>query len=126
AQHGNVPAMEIAHKLLAAGVQTVLITMAEEGCLGVQGEQAARIYAPKMHVVDGCGAGATFSAGYIFGYLRGWSLLESLRFATAAASLKVTRPGLKMFPVAQIQELAAQLRAEQTVPTDDAPKRSDD
>jgi fructose-1-phosphate kinase PfkB-like protein len=42
----------------------------------------------------------------------GWGLEESLRFATAAASLKVTRPGLQMFPIAEIKELAAQLPVE--------------
>jgi len=63
-------------------------------------------------VVDGCGAGATFSAGFIYGHLKGWSLEESVRFATAAASLKVTRPGLQMFPIMEINNLAASLRVE--------------
>jgi sugar/nucleoside kinase (ribokinase family) len=115
AQRGDVPAMEVAHKLLKAGVKTALITMAEAGCLGVQEGQAVRVHAPQMHVVDGCGAGATFSAGYIYGYLQGWSLEASLRFATAAASLKVTRPGLKMFSLPQIHELAARLIVEYPV-----------
>jgi sugar/nucleoside kinase (ribokinase family) len=43
----------------------------------------------------------------------GWGLEESARFATAAASLKVTRPGLQMFPIAEIKLRAAQLRVEQ-------------
>jgi sugar/nucleoside kinase (ribokinase family) len=125
AQRGKAPAMEIARKLLAMGVQTALITMAEEGCLGVQAEQAVRVYAPDVHVVDGCGAGATFSAGYIYGYLNGWSLENALRFATAAASLKVTRPGLKMFPMSQIQDLAAQLKVERLVLADNSSNRRD-
>jgi sugar/nucleoside kinase (ribokinase family) len=118
AQHGRVPALDVALKLLATGVQTALITMAEEGCLAVQGEDVLRIHAPKMHVVDGCGAGATFSAGFIYGYLLGWSMEESVRFATAAASLKVTRPGLKMFPLPEIRALAAQLVVERLLLTD--------
>jgi ribokinase len=59
--------------------------------------------------VDGCGAGATFSTGFIYAYLKGWDLENSVRFATAAASLKVTRPGLQMFPIAEIMALAAQI-----------------
>jgi len=31
---------------------------------------------------------------------------KSIRFATAAASLKVTQPGLQMFPIQEIMELA--------------------
>jgi len=113
AQHGDVPPLEVARKLLNTGVKTALITMASEGCLVVRGKEAVRVYAPAVTAVDGCGAGATFSAGFIYGHLRGWNLEESARFATAAASLKVTRPGLQMFPVAEIKLQAAQLRAEQ-------------
>jgi sugar/nucleoside kinase (ribokinase family) len=88
--------------------------MAGDGCLAVQGREVVRVYAPKVQAIDGCGAGATFSAGYVYGFLNGWSLLDTVRFATAAASLKVTRAGLEMFSVAEIQEQAATLRFEQS------------
>jgi sugar/nucleoside kinase (ribokinase family) len=113
AQLGEVPPLEVARKLLDTGVQTALITMAGAGCLAVHGTQVVRVHAPPVHAVDGCGAGATFSAGFIYGHLKGWDLEESARFATAAASLKVTRPGLQMFPFDQIKTLAAQLPVEQ-------------
>ena len=115
AQLGHNTPLDVAIKLLRTGVQTALITMAEQGCLAVRGKEAIRIHAPNVRVVDGCGAGATFSAGFIFGYLNGWGLEESACFATAAASLKVTRPGLQMFPVPQIMELAGQLSFERFV-----------
>jgi bifunctional ADP-heptose synthase (sugar kinase/adenylyltransferase) len=86
--------------------------MAKDGCLVAEGDVAVRVYAPKVKAVDGCGAGATFSAGFIYGYLNGWSLEASARFATAAASLKVTRAGLQMFSVEEIEALAARLRVE--------------
>jgi sugar/nucleoside kinase (ribokinase family) len=117
AQHGKVSSVDVAMKLIENGVKTALITMAEEGCLAVQGNQVIRVEAPQVHVVDGCGAGATFSAGFIYGYLKGWGLEESVRFATAAASLKVTRPGLKMFPIPEIQVLADSLTVERLRPT---------
>ena len=112
AQLGEVPPLEVAEKLLKNGVQTALITMAGEGCLAVHGSEVVRVHAPSVPVVDGCGAGATFSAGFIYGYLKGWDLVESARFATAAASLKVTRPGLQMFPIVEINTLARQLPVE--------------
>jgi sugar/nucleoside kinase (ribokinase family) len=86
--------------------------MAGEGCLVLHGSEIVRVHAPSFHVVDGCGAGATFSAGYIYGYLHGWDLEKSARFATAAGSLKVTRPGLRMFPIDEISRVAAQLAVE--------------
>jgi sugar/nucleoside kinase (ribokinase family) len=116
AQCGEVAPMEVAQRLLDSGVQTALITLAEEGCLAVQGVEAIRVHAPLVKAVDGCGAGATYSAGYIYGYLKGWSLEDSARFATAAASLKVTRPGLRMFPINEIKNLARQLLVEHTLP----------
>jgi sugar/nucleoside kinase (ribokinase family) len=112
AQHGNVPPLEVAQKLIKAGVQTALITMASAGCLVVQNSAGIRVHAPSVQVVDGCGAGATFSAGFIYGHLKGWTLEESARFATAAASLKVTRPGLQMFPIVEINAVAATITVE--------------
>lgn len=119
AQRGDVPPLEVAKKLLDTGVETALITMAGEGCLAVNSSEVVRIHAPSVQAVDGCGAGATFSAGYIFGKLKGWDLEESACFATAAASLKVTRPGLQMFSINEIQALAAQLPIEH--PADSRP-----
>ena len=71
-----------------------------------------RVFAPRVKAVDACGAGATFSAGFIYGYLKDWDLESCARFATAAASLKVTRAGLEMFPVQEIKKLARSLKVE--------------
>ena len=113
AQIGKKQAMlSVARKLFTSGIKTAIITMASQGCMVVHGEEIIRIYAPKVKTVDGSGAGATFSSGYIYGYLQGWRFEESVRFAIAAASLKVTRSGLKMFPVKEIKALAGKLRVQ--------------
>lgn len=112
AQLGEESPLDVAEKLLQVGVQTALITMAGEGCLVVQGNQAIRVHAPIVEALDGCGAGATFSAGFVYGYLHDWKLEACVRFATAAASLKVTRAGLQMFDVDEILAVAAKLRVE--------------
>jgi len=112
AQQSDLPPLEVAQKLLINGVGTALITMASAGCLAVRDQEVVRVHAPCVHAIDGCGAGATFSAGFIYGYLKGWNLEKSARFATAAASLKVTRPGLQMFSIEDINTLAVQLPVE--------------
>lgn len=113
AQIGKKQAMlGTARKLINAGIQTAIITMASQGCMVVQGNEIIRAYAPKFKAVDASGAGATFSSGFIYGYLHGWSLEDSVRFAIAAASLKVTRSGLKMFPVREVKALAHTVRIE--------------
>lgn len=120
AQIGKKQAMlSVARKLFNSGIKTAIITMASQGCMVVQGDEIIRVYAPKVKAVDGSGAGATFSSGYIYGYLQGWSLEASVRFAIAAASLKVTRSGLQMFPVKEIKALATQLRVERMEYRDD-------
>lgn len=112
AQKDDSDPLEVARKLIRTGVETAIITLASEGSLVVSGNEVMRVYAPQMVAVDGCGAGATYSAGFIYGHLQGWSLEESVRFATAAASLKVTRAGLEMFPFEEIRALAAQIEVE--------------
>ena len=118
AQLGDEPPLHVARKLLSTGVKTALITLAGDGCFAVEGNEVIRVHAPVVEAVDGCGAGATFSAGYVYGYLKGWKLVDTLRFATAAASLKVTRAGLQMFSVPEILELGSKLVVEQSLLTD--------
>lgn len=116
AQIGKKQAMlSTARKLIKAGIQTAIITMASQGCMVLQGEEIVRAYAPRVKVVDASGAGATFSSGYIYGYLQGWDMEQTVRFAIAAASLKVTRIGLEMFPVPEVLGLARTIRIERMV-----------
>ena len=109
---GKQALLGTARKLLKSGIQTAIITLAKGGCLVARGEEIVRVFAPHVKAVDACGAGATFSAGFIYGYLKGWDLESCARFGTAAATLKVTRAGLQMFPVSHIVELAASLKVE--------------
>ncbi len=115
AQLGIERPLDVARKLLRTGIKTALITLAGEGCLAAQARETVMVHAPTVTAVDGCGAGATFSAGYIYGYLHGWSFVDTLRFATAAASLKVTRPGLEMFPVDEIIATGSRLEVQQAL-----------
>jgi ribokinase len=109
---GKQALLGTARKLLKSGIQTAIITMAKGGCLVAEGEHVVRVFAPRVKAVDACGAGATFSAGFVYGYLKGWDLESCARFATAAASLKVTRAGLQMFPVPDIKKMAKSLKVE--------------
>lgn len=115
AQLGTERPRDVARKLLGMGIKTALITLAGQGCLAAQAGEMVMVHAPTVTAVDGCGAGATFSAGYVYGYLKAWSFVDTLRFATAAASLKVTRAGLQMFPVDEIVALGARLQVEQVL-----------
>jgi len=108
----NRALLQTARKLIDAGVEMAVITMAAEGCLVAQGKNAVRVFSPKVKAIDAAGAGAAFSSGFAYGYLQGWSIEQTARFATAAASLKVTRAGLEMFPQTEIEALAETLKVE--------------
>jgi sulfofructose kinase len=70
-------------------------TLGEEGVLAWDGDRFH--YAPAYHVqaVDSTGAGDTFHAGFIYGYLQGWPLQRQLEFACAAAALNCTSIGAR-------------------------------
>ena len=114
AQQGGQP-QHVAERLLSGGAEIALVTLANEGCLAVSKRDRVRVeapMAPMVPVVDGCGAGATFSAGFLYGYLSGWSLEEAVRFAVAAASLKCTVLGPQAFPLEEVRSWAGKLRVE--------------
>ena len=114
AQRGGDP-LEIAQNVLDAGAEIVIVTLGEGGCFVARHGEDLHAWAPTVEVVDGCGAGATFSAGMIYGHLQSWDLEAMTRFAIAAASLKCTVVGPQAFPLDAIHQLAAQVKIERTV-----------
>ncbi|PKB71927.1 MAG: hypothetical protein BZY87_02865 [SAR202 cluster bacterium Io17-Chloro-G6] len=102
----------IAKGLLRAGFGTALVTGGNRGCLAADARETIRVSAPQVEVVDGNGAGSCFSAGFIFGRVRGWNLEQCTRYATAQASLKCGNPGYRVAAVAEGERVAATLQAE--------------
>lgn len=102
----------VADVLLDAGAGTAIVTLAHGGCLVAEAGRRIRVHASEIDAVDACGAGATFSSGFILGRLRGRDLEESARFAVAAATLKCTVVGPRAFDQEEVRRLARSLRVE--------------
>jgi len=102
----------IAATVLEAGIGTVLITGGNRESLAADASHKVRVRAPEVEVVDGNGAGSCFSASYIYGSLRGWNLEQTVRFATAQASLKCGVAGYQVPSLAEGERLAATLQTE--------------
>lgn len=86
-------AAKAADKLLARGVQTVIITMGSRGAF-VAGEGVRQlVHGFKVKAVDATGAGDVFNGALAVALAEGWTLLEATRFASAAAAISVTRFG---------------------------------
>jgi sugar/nucleoside kinase (ribokinase family) len=76
-----------------AGPLTVAVKLGAEGALGVRGEEALRVPADRVQVVDATGAGDGFNAGFLFGFLDGRSLGECLALGVACGSLSTRAIG---------------------------------
>ena len=76
------------------GIDTVIITLGEKGCLVHEGGRSRIFSAPKVDVVDSTGAGDTFSGALAVALSEGASIDDAAIFANKAASLSVTRYGV--------------------------------
>jgi sugar/nucleoside kinase (ribokinase family) len=65
---------------------TIVITKGHHGALAKRGELVIEASVYRMESIDGTGAGDAFDAGFFVGLLEGWSLEETLRFASAVGA----------------------------------------
>lgn len=84
---------EALRKMLEMDEKVFFIKRGSRGCLAHYGDKTYGVKAFKVKVVDDTGAGDCFSAGVIFGIIRGLSLEETAMFSNAFAALKVSRLG---------------------------------
>jgi len=72
---------------------TVVVKLGADGALAMRGDEALRLPAERVQVIDSTGAGDGFNAGFLFGFLDGRSLAESLALAVACGSLSTRAIG---------------------------------
>ena len=97
-----------ADALIARGAGAVIITMGGQGALYHDGKRSLHVPPMKAgEVLDTTGAGDAFNGGFSVALAEGKSIAEALRFATATASISVTRMGTaaSMPSRAEIEEL---------------------
>lgn len=92
---------------LAAKVPTVVVTRSENGAHAISNGEHAHVPAePIAKVVDTTGAGDLFAAGFLYGYVRGRALAESLTLGAICAAEIISHYGAR--PEADLQDLIAQ------------------
>jgi sugar/nucleoside kinase (ribokinase family) len=93
AAHALVAKAVAAGRETSAGPLTVVVKLGAAGALAVRDEEALRLPADRVQVVDSTGAGDAFDAGFIYGYLDGRSLGECLALAVACGTLSTRAIG---------------------------------
>lgn len=81
-----------AERLKGMGVREVIITMGSRGSVVCDGD-CTFVPAVKVNAVDTTAAGDTFCGGICVALSEGKALSEAVKFATAASSIAVQRPG---------------------------------
>jgi ribokinase len=106
----EVQAEHAAGKLVAQGIQWVLITLGEKGTLALSEQKRMFIPAFRVSAIDTTAAGDTFCGALAVALLEGKAMEEAVRFANAAAAISVTRMGAQPSAPART-EIDAFLRA---------------
>jgi sugar/nucleoside kinase (ribokinase family) len=105
----GVPDAAAAMDVLARRVPTLAIKLGAQGGMARQGDETITMPALAVDVVDTTGAGDSFNAGFLFGYLNNYTLQSSLALACACGSLS-TREAGGTSAQATLEEAQAALR----------------
>jgi sugar/nucleoside kinase (ribokinase family) len=85
--------VESASKQIAGKSELVAIKLGAEGALAYKENRIIYAKSIPLNVVDTVGAGDSFDAGFLFGYLNHWPLEKSLRLACVCGALSTRRAG---------------------------------
>lgn len=85
--------VEDAAAFLGSKCQTVAMKLGAKGGIARNSAEMVTVPSLKIDVVDTVGAGDTFDAGFLYGYLNNWPLKRSLRLACVSGALSTRSSG---------------------------------
>ncbi len=88
---GEQDPQRAADALLERGVELAIVKQGPRGVLGVTADERVEVPSTPVQVVNGLGAGDAFGGAVCHGLLAGWSLRETLEFASAAGAYVASR-----------------------------------
>lgn len=103
---------EAARELLAQGIHTVVVSMGAKGAVFVEANQAVWAHPPQVKVVSTVGAGDAMVSGLVLGKLRGLSLADSARLATAFSIGTLSQIGPRLPPPNAVEASVNQITVE--------------
>jgi len=85
--------VDLAADRLGSRVEALAVKLGAAGALGVSASQKVRVTSIPVNVVDAVGAGDSFDAGFLYGYLHHWELERALRLACVCGALSTQKAG---------------------------------
>jgi tagatose 6-phosphate kinase len=111
--YSTVQALEKAKKIVARGVNTVVVSMGSKGALAVHGEERYVIQSlPPIEVVSAVGCGDTLVAGLLATWHAGGGFAEALRDGSALATSNAAHFGAGIFDPQQVTALKKMITVE--------------
>jgi 1-phosphofructokinase len=105
----QVAVIDAARVLLMRGLGCVVVSMGHDGALFVTADRCLHAIPPEVAVKSTVGAGDAMVAGFVAGTLRGWSLADCARLATASALGALTQLGPRLPSAAIVESLMTQV-----------------
>jgi len=85
--------IDLAADDLGPRVESLAVKLGAEGALGVNASQKVKVASIPVKVADTVGAGDSFNAGFLYGYLHKWELAKALRLACVCGALSTQKAG---------------------------------
>lgn len=85
--------VESASRQLARKSKLVAIKLGADGALACKDQEITQAKSILVNVIDTVGAGDTFDAGFMFGYLNNWALEKSLCLACICGAMSTQKAG---------------------------------
>lgn len=85
--------VDLAVDSLGSRVEALAVKLGAAGAFGVSASKKVRVASIPVSVVDTVGAGDSFDAGFLYGYLHNWGIEKALRLACICGALSTQKVG---------------------------------
>ena len=92
---------ELTVGLLDVGIDTIVVKQGSKGVFAINNREECFVEAYKCDVVDTTGAGDSFNSGFLYSFLKGFSLEKSCRIGNWVASRAIQGFGMEKFPTSK-------------------------
>lgn len=94
----NADLKELTIGLLDLGIGTVVVKQGSRGAFAINDSEECDVEAFECDAVDTTGAGDSFNSGFLYSFLKGYSLEKSCRIGNWVASKAIQGYGMEKFP----------------------------